>query len=152
MPLYLCQSGAGQSEPWKHSMTVHSKPHAHPLQSSPLRRIRHAEVVLVDDICLAHGWYWLRLQWPGHKGGFAGYVAVQPLPVRTTTTTNKRVGSTKKKGTVASSSLSEETGPEPSLEEAKTYEGDGTSLLCVCMCVFEMERVFLFVSGRNPLF
>jgi hypothetical protein len=41
-----------------------------------IRRIRHAEVVLVDDICVAFGRHWLRLRWPGHKGGFAGYVAL----------------------------------------------------------------------------
>jgi hypothetical protein len=41
-----------------------------------IRRIRHAEVVLVDDVCIAFGRYWLRLRWPGHKGGFAGYVAL----------------------------------------------------------------------------
>lgn len=42
----------------------------------PVRRIRHAEVVLVDDVCIAHDRHWLRLRWPGHKGGFAGYVAL----------------------------------------------------------------------------
>jgi hypothetical protein len=41
-----------------------------------IRRIRHAEVVLVDDVCVAFGRHWLRLRWPGHKGGFAGYVAL----------------------------------------------------------------------------
>mmetsp|Transcript_9014 Transcript_9014/g.22348 ORF Transcript_9014/g.22348 Transcript_9014/m.22348 type:complete len:750 (+) Transcript_9014:172-2421(+) len=42
----------------------------------PVRRIRHAEVVLVDDVCIAYDRHWLRLRWPGHKGGFAGYVAL----------------------------------------------------------------------------
>ena len=41
-----------------------------------VRRIRHAEVVLVDDVCIAFGRHWLRLRWPGRKGGFAGYVAL----------------------------------------------------------------------------
>lgn len=41
-----------------------------------IRRIRHAEVVLVDDVCVAFGRHWLRLRWPGHKGGFAGYIAL----------------------------------------------------------------------------
>ena len=49
-----------------------------------IRRIRHAEVVLVDDVCVAFGRHWLRLRWPGHKGGFAGYVALgkvdEPMP------------------------------------------------------------------------
>lgn len=42
----------------------------------PVRRIRHAEVVLVDDVCIAFDRHWLRLRWPGKKGGFAGYVAL----------------------------------------------------------------------------
>jgi hypothetical protein len=42
----------------------------------PIRRVRHAEVVLVDDVCMAFERYWLRLRWPGHKGGFAGYIAL----------------------------------------------------------------------------
>jgi len=33
----------------------------------PIRRVRHAEIVLVDDVCVAHGRYWLRLRWPGHQ-------------------------------------------------------------------------------------
>ncbi|KAL3940508.1 MAG: hypothetical protein SGARI_000936 [Bacillariaceae sp.] len=41
-----------------------------------IRRIRHAEVVLVDDVCVAFERHWLRLRWPGHKGGFAGYIAL----------------------------------------------------------------------------
>lgn len=41
-----------------------------------VRRVRHAEVVIVDDICIAYDRYWLRLRWPGHKGGFAGYIAM----------------------------------------------------------------------------
>lgn len=42
----------------------------------PIRRVRHSEVVLADDICVAHDRYWLRLRWPGKKGGFAGYIAL----------------------------------------------------------------------------
>lgn len=42
----------------------------------PIRRIRHAEVLLVDDVCIAFERYWLRLRWPGRKGGFAGYIAL----------------------------------------------------------------------------
>jgi hypothetical protein len=44
-------------------------------QGVAVRRVRHAEVVLVDDVSVAHGRYWLRLRWPG-KGGFAGYIAL----------------------------------------------------------------------------
>ena len=58
-------------------MSVYSAPHVQETPR-PLRRLRHAEVVIVDDVCLAFGKYWLRLRWPGHKGGFAGYL---PLSV-----------------------------------------------------------------------
>jgi hypothetical protein len=45
--------------------------------SPPVRRIRHAEVVLVDDVCIAYGRYWLRLRWPGHHlGGGGGSVGI----------------------------------------------------------------------------
>jgi len=50
--------------------------HRHVVAHPPIRRIRHAEIVLVDDVCLAHDRYWLRLRWPGRRGGFAGYVAM----------------------------------------------------------------------------
>jgi hypothetical protein len=42
----------------------------------PIRRVRHSEVVLVDDVCMAFDRYWLRLRWPGTRGGFAGYIAL----------------------------------------------------------------------------
>jgi len=42
----------------------------------PIRRVRHAEIVLVDDVCIAFDRYWLRLRWPGNRGGFAGYIAM----------------------------------------------------------------------------
>ena len=42
----------------------------------PIRRVRHSEIVLVDDVCIAFDRYWLRLRWPGSKGGFAGYIAL----------------------------------------------------------------------------
>ena len=41
-------------------------------------RVRHAEVFLVDDICVAHVRYWLGgLLWPGKWGGYAGYICVR---------------------------------------------------------------------------
>jgi len=119
MPVYLCQPGAGASEPWRHGIQVYAAPFAmddvpavtsndssqwnhedagrpnHAPASTisrtatgsgtlratnssglPIRRIRHAEVVLVDDVCLAFERYWLRLRWPGRRGGFAGYIAL----------------------------------------------------------------------------
>lgn len=142
MPVYLCQSGAGYSEPWRHGIQVYAAPfpinanatsavgggrdsvvlpattsnegqwqsmhqqatHAphregeNAPQSStsalgrlhqevqgnaeqrhggmPIRRVRHAEICLVDDVCTAFGRYWLRLRWPGQREGFAGYIAM----------------------------------------------------------------------------
>jgi hypothetical protein len=127
MPVYLCQSGSGQVEPWRYGIQVYASPftidevgsggrgpqHSGPkgggrdlvvasetlrssdadgralrevvspvpppspiVAGSPIRRIRHAEIVLVDDVSIAYGRYWLRLRWPGHTGGFAGYIAM----------------------------------------------------------------------------
>lgn len=130
MPVYLCQSGAGYSEPWRHGIQVYAAPFPinatassggrdtvvlpassseagqwlssttqqgttsqsdHPNQAAqhgsqptaeqrlagmPIRRVRHAEIVLVDDVCVAFGRYWLRLRWPGQRDGFAGYIAM----------------------------------------------------------------------------
>jgi hypothetical protein len=42
----------------------------------PIRRVRHSEVVLVDQVSIAHGVYWLRLKWPGSRGGVAGYMDI----------------------------------------------------------------------------
>ena len=39
-----------------------------------IRRVRHAEVVLVDEVVIRYGRPWLRLRWPGPRGGFAGYI------------------------------------------------------------------------------
>ena len=44
-----------------------------------VRRVRHAEVVLVDEVSEAHGRYWLRLRWPGPRGGVAGFIALGPV-------------------------------------------------------------------------
>lgn len=46
------------------------------VSETPVRRLKHSEVVVADDICIAFERYWLRLKWPGSKGGFAGYVAM----------------------------------------------------------------------------
>ena len=42
----------------------------------PVRRIKHSELVLVDQALRAYGRTWLRLRWPGEKGGFGGFVAL----------------------------------------------------------------------------
>jgi hypothetical protein len=86
MPVYLCKPGCLASEPWRHGIQVYALPfdieaHKNEASNKPLpkpiliRRIRHAEVVLVDDVCHVAGNYWLRLQWPGN-GKFAGYIAL----------------------------------------------------------------------------
>lgn len=41
-----------------------------------IRRVRYAEVVLVDAVFWIYGCYWLRLKWPGPRGGAAGYIAL----------------------------------------------------------------------------
>ena len=124
MPVYLCQSGDGQFDPWRTGVQVFTSPC--PIDVAPsstsggndrdlvvasgsfsennnaeeeqgvgasvvsaagrgtrssaalhsIRRVRHAELVLVDDVCIAYNRCWLRLRWPGHKGGFAGYIAM----------------------------------------------------------------------------
>lgn len=145
MPVYLCQSGSGYNEPWRHGIQVYAAPFPIPTTASstggaavsggggggrdtvavpasttdatqwesqaqqqqqqgnqsqqqqtntafttstrtqqqeqmlagmPIRRVRHAEIVLVDDVCIAFGRYWLRLRWPGQRKGFAGYIAM----------------------------------------------------------------------------
>jgi len=59
------------------SQTVTGSGEAHVASTGqPIRRVRHAEVVLVDDVCIAFDRYWLRLRWPGSRGGFAGYIAL----------------------------------------------------------------------------
>lgn len=152
MPVYLCQSGSGFDEPWRHGIQVYAAPfpishsvatgiggavaggsvatsadnnagtssssspqwesqqqqqppansrfslsrsqqppagtpsapseqqqqllQQQMLAGTPIRRVRHAEIVLVDDVCVAFGRYWLRLRWPGQRAGFAGYIAM----------------------------------------------------------------------------
>jgi hypothetical protein len=49
-----------------------------------IRKVMHAQVVLVDDVCMAYGRYWVRLRWPGSKGGFAGYIAMHQIPAQLT--------------------------------------------------------------------
>lgn len=84
MPLYLCQPGTDKPEPWRHGVSVYSMPFVRAAaapsdaaEERPLRRLRHGEIVLVDDVCLAWDCYWLRLRWPGHRGGFAGYLPIE---------------------------------------------------------------------------
>lgn len=86
MPVYLCKPGCWATEPWRHGIQVYALPfdidsYKNELSDKqlpkpiPIRRIRHSEVVLVDDVCYVTGNYWLRLQWPGN-GSFAGYIAL----------------------------------------------------------------------------
>lgn len=54
----------------------HQQQQPQPDESKAIRRIRHSEVVLVDDVVLVYQNYWLKLRWPGSNGGFAGYVCL----------------------------------------------------------------------------
>jgi len=79
--------------------TASGGPRATATSGTPIRRVRHAEVVLVDDVCIAYDRYWLRLRWPGHKGGFAGYIALGRVSEETYWIKNKAIFSTKPLGT-----------------------------------------------------
>lgn len=48
-------------------------------QSQPIRKVRHSELVLVDQVSLHFDRYWLRLRWPGSYGGVAGYILLGGL-------------------------------------------------------------------------
>jgi len=41
-----------------------------------IRQLRHSEVVLVDEVSVHYNKYWLRLRWPGPRGGIAGYIVL----------------------------------------------------------------------------
>ncbi len=43
---------------------------------APIRQLKHSEVVLVDEVSVHYNKYWLRLRWPGPKGGIAGYIVL----------------------------------------------------------------------------
>jgi hypothetical protein len=76
---------------------IRGQRHVQPLNFGlPVRRIRHAEVVLVDDVCIAYDRHWLRLRWPGSKGGFAGYVALGK--VNETSVSKKALGRLQSRG------------------------------------------------------
>lgn len=49
------------------------------MRPNPVRRIRHAEVVLLDQCLIIYGRTWLRLRWPGKQGGFGGFVALSRI-------------------------------------------------------------------------
>ena len=104
MPVFVCYPGINEEEPWRHGLHVFARPFdlteeksqyetnvgveilptpqpnnsnaANSNTANPIRRIKHSEVVIVDDVCVAYDRYWLRLRWPGQKGGFAGYMAM----------------------------------------------------------------------------
>ena len=103
MPVYLCRPGINKPDSWRHGMEVWLSPHGshedqddddNSMDARPVpniakgsvagyivRRIRHAEVVLADEVSEQYGRYWLRLRWPGPNGGFAGYVDAGPAVV-----------------------------------------------------------------------
>ena len=47
--------------------------------TQPIRKVRHSELVLVDQVSLHFDRYWLRLRWPGSYGGIAGYILLGGL-------------------------------------------------------------------------
>ena len=50
-------------------------------RKEPIRRVKHAEIVLVDEVNVYYGNYWLRLRWPGKRGGVAGYIPLGGVDV-----------------------------------------------------------------------
>ena len=85
------------------------------------RRVRHAEVVLVDEVSIKFERYWLRLRWPGPRGGIAGYIALgtvtsQNIRGGTTTTPPTATPRLKDSGVVSSSSTSNDI-------QAETHTG-----------------------------
>mmetsp|Transcript_30033 Transcript_30033/g.34237 ORF Transcript_30033/g.34237 Transcript_30033/m.34237 type:complete len:648 (-) Transcript_30033:83-2026(-) len=97
MPVYLCKPGGVWTlEPWKRSVPVYENPFPLPMDReeiidamtttnnnsltsqlpTPMRRIRHSELVLVDDVVFSYQNYWLRLKSPGPTGGFMGYICL----------------------------------------------------------------------------
>jgi len=99
-----------------------------------IRKVRYAEVVLVDAVFWLYGCYWLRLKWPGTRGGAAGYIAL-PADVppedemglqnfdRCMPTTEDRDlgdGETEEDGQV----VGEETDDERRMEDAVTHHNE----------------------------
>ena len=119
MPIYLCKPGYHSSEPWKHVIQVYSSPFPKKEEEEEesenailvldgeegdvVRRVRHAEIVLVDAIFTKYNRFWLRLVFPGASNQYAGCIPVldvknKPVeenstsatwPNRTTTTTTE---------------------------------------------------------------
>jgi len=113
MPVYLCKPGIYTLEPWKRGVPVYFEPFPFPSeqdeaamttttannnnrnsnmgsqqQPAPIRRIRHAELVLVDEVVFSFRNYWLRLKLPGASGGFAGYICLLASENTISITTN----------------------------------------------------------------
>lgn len=45
----------------------------------PIRKVRHSELVLVDQVSSHYNRFWLRLRWPGSNGTVAGYILLGEL-------------------------------------------------------------------------
>lgn len=74
--LSMLQSSSSTSSRVPLSSRPHFPSSSQYVRPNPVRRLRHAEVVLVDQCLSAYGRTWLRLRWPGELGGFAGFVAI----------------------------------------------------------------------------
>lgn len=102
MPIYLCKPGYDSVEPWKHFVKVYPFPIGMSKKKDvnredeeeeeeggtlilkeeedeveAIRRIRHAEIVVVDGIFQKYDRYWLRVVFPGTVSHYAGCI---PLP------------------------------------------------------------------------
>lgn len=105
MPIYLCKPGYDSSEPWKHVVKVYASPFPGSNNNNNnrkdeneeeeegegtlilkeedddeevIRRVRHAEIVVVDCIFRKYNRYWLRMVFPGTISHYAGCI---PLPL-----------------------------------------------------------------------
>jgi hypothetical protein len=84
--IHMSQSSDADLQRQQQQFLHHQQQQHRRLGQTVLRRVRHAEVVLVDDACIAYGRLWLRLRWPGQKGGFAGYIPMNRISNYSTST------------------------------------------------------------------
>mmetsp|Transcript_26844 Transcript_26844/g.41633 ORF Transcript_26844/g.41633 Transcript_26844/m.41633 type:complete len:703 (+) Transcript_26844:97-2205(+) len=78
VPASTAVADAAPGEPSANTKLAHIKlPPKGSVAGLVVRRVRHAEVVLVDEVVEECNHYWLKLRWPGAssaEGGFAGYI------------------------------------------------------------------------------
>lgn len=69
---YLCPLYEGK----KLEKTYNPSSNNLPSSGIVIRRIRHSEVVLIDQVTEQYGKLWLRIRWPGVSGSVAGYISL----------------------------------------------------------------------------